>query len=323
MRASGSASIRRRPQRMHEAMTRRVLVFGASGQLGRELSLTQWPEGVAPVFLDRKAADFLRPKTLASAIERSAPDAVIIAAAYTDVDGAESDEETAIAVNAIAPGVIAGAAATRGAPVVYISTDYVFDGEKEGAYVEADPVNPINAYGRSKLAGEEAVRAANRRHLILRTSWVYSASGSNFLLSMLRLAGQRAVSIVADQKGCPTAAHDLASAIAQMLPRLFDADADERWGTYHLAGSSETTWHGFAETIFCALARRGHPRPANRAIATADFPRPARRPTNSRLSSAAFERVFGIRLPGFETAVPRVLDEVLAAAPQLEGAARS
>ncbi len=309
---------------MPDGMTRRVLVFGASGQLGIELSRTKWPAGFAPIFLDRGAADFLRPETLEAAIEQSAPDAVIIAAAYTSVDGAESDEATAMTVNAVAPGVIARAAAARGVPVIHISTDYVFDGTKDAPYKESDPASPINAYGRSKLAGEEAVRAAGGSHLILRTSWVYSAWGSNFLLSMLKLAAtRREVRIVSDQRGCPTAAHDLARAIAHTIPSLFAADGGARSGTYHLAGASETTWHGFAETIFVELDRRGLGRPQNLAISTADFPRPARRPMNSRLSGAAFARAFGMTLPGFETAVPRVLDEALANAPELEGTVRA
>ncbi|MGH6926249.1 MAG: dTDP-4-dehydrorhamnose reductase [Propylenella sp.] len=300
-------------------MTRRLLVFGSTGQVGRELARAAWPAGMAATFLDRRAADFARPEALSGIVSRQKPDAIIIAAAYTAVDAAESDEETATMVNAVAPGSIARSAAALSVPTVYISTDYVFDGEKGGRYVEQDAVNPINAYGRSKLAGEIAVRAANPRHLILRTSWLYSAHGTNFLRSMLKLAATRKeATIVADQYGCPTAAADLAQAIARIAPLLFDADT--RWGTYHLAGESETTWHGFAEAIFAELAKRGLRRPINRAISTAEFPRPARRPANSRLSSAAFRRAFGIRLPGFEAAVPRVLDEALAEEAQEEGA---
>lgn len=299
-------------------MTRQVLVFGATGQLGHELARAKWPDGIAPVFLDRQAADFTQPGTLEAAIESHAPDAVIIAAAYTNVDGAESDEATAMTVNAVAPGVIARAAAARSVPVVYVSTDYVFDGEKDAPYDEGDAVNPINAYGRTKLAGEIETRAGNPQHVILRTSWVYSAHGSNFLRAMLRRAAEHnEVTIVADQLGCPTAAHDLASAIARIAPRLFEANI--RWGTYHLTGGSETTWHGFAEAIFAELAARGLPRPANKAITTAEFVRPARRPANGRLSCAMFEQEFGFHLPGFETAVPLVLDEALAETAEAEG----
>jgi dTDP-4-dehydrorhamnose reductase len=294
-------------------MTRRVLVFGATGQVGRELARADWPAGIAPTLLSRQDADLATPQSLERAMAEHRPDAVIIAAAYTHVDQAESDETTAMTVNAVAPGVIARAAAARSVPVVHLSTDYVFDGEKDGFYEEADPVNPINAYGRTKLAGEIEVRAANPRHLILRTSWLYSAQATNFLQTMLRLAASReTVRIVADQRGCPTAAGDLAAAIAGTAPRLFDPAP--RWGTYHLAGRSETTWHGFAEAILAELAARGLSRPCNQAIATADLPRPARRPANSRLSSAAFERAFGVALPGFEAAMPPLLEEALQAA---------
>jgi dTDP-4-dehydrorhamnose reductase len=289
-------------------MTHSVLVFGATGQVGRELARAAWPAGIAPTFLDRNAADFTRPETLEAIVREHAPRAVIIAAAYTDVDGAQSDEVTAMTVNAVAPAKIANAAATLDIPVVAFSTDYVFDGDKTTPYVETDPINPINAYGRTKLAGEIALRAANPRHLILRTSWVYSAHGTNFLKSMLRFAAEKEkVTIVADQHGCPTAAHDLAAAIARIAPRLISGDVP--WGTYHLAGSSETTWHGFAEAIFVELEKRGQKRPVNDAITTADFPRPARRPLNSRLSSATFEKTFGFALPGYETSVPLVLGE--------------
>lgn len=291
-------------------MTRRVLVFGSTGQLAYELARTAWPEGLAPVFLDRQAADFIRPLALPEIVARIRPDAVIIAAAYTNVDAAEGDEDTAMTVNASAPGAIAQATAALSIPLVYISTDYVFDGKLDRPYVEDDAACPINAYGRTKHAGEIEVRSANPEHLILRTSWVFSAVGSNFLNSMLRLAeSQGAVTIVADQLGCPTAAYDLAGAIAQTLPKLLDGGA--RWGTYHLAGQSETTWHGFAEAIFAELSYRGLPRPVNEAISSQDFVRPAKRPMNSRLSSASFMKQFGIGLSGFETTVPIVIDEAL------------
>lgn len=292
-------------------MTRSVLVFGATGQLARELARAEWPAGIVPVYLDRSAADFTRPDLLEAVVRRHAPDAVIIAAAYTRVDDAESDEATAMTVNAVAPGAIARAAGALSIPVVHISTDYVFDGTKDRPYAEDDPVNPVNAYGRTKLAGEIAVRAANPRHLILRTSWVYSTHGTNFLRSMLRLAAEKEeVAIVADQLGCPTAAQDLAAGIAWIAPRLFATDMP--WGTYHLAGGLETNWHGFAEAIFVELEKRGLKRPVNKPITTAEFPRAARRAMNSCLSSAAFARTFGFRLPGYDTAIARVLDEALA-----------
>ena len=210
-----------------------------------------------------------------------------------------------------APGAIAAACAALSIPVVHLSTDYVFDGEKAEPYDENDPVAPIGAYGRSKLAGEVAVRQANPKHLILRTSWVYDSAGTNFLRTMLRLAESRdEVRVVADQVGCPTAAADIADAIARILPTAL---ADEgTYGTYHMAGSTSTSWHGFAEAIFENLAGRGMRRPRNTPITTAEYPTPARRPKNSRLSCEAFARTFGFRLRGFEAAVPRVLDQALA-----------
>ena len=296
-----------------------VLVFGSTGQVARELARAEWTAGTALTFLGREAADFSRPGMLGAVLLAHRSDIVIIAAAYTAVDKAEDDEATAITINADAPAAIAAAAAALSIPVVHLSTDYVFDGSKDGCYAEGDAVAPINAYGRSKLAGEIAVRKENPRHLILRTSWLYSAHGANFLRTMLRLAATcESVSIVADQQGCPTSAPDLARAIAAACPRLLAADAP--WGTYHLASASATTWHGFAEAIFAELAGRGLRRPRNDAIATIDHPTRAKRPLNSRLCSERFADMFGLRLPGFETAVPSVLSEALDAASPAETA---
>lgn len=287
-----------------------VLVFGATGQVARALRRAKWPEGTRLTSLDRKAADLARPSTLAAIVQEQRPNAVVVAAAYTQVDKAESEEPLAHIINAVAPGEIAKAAAALTIPVVHISTDYVFDGEKAGFYLESDPVAPIGAYGRTKLAGEVAVRSVNANHLILRTSWVYDAAGTNFLRTMLGLAETRdEVRIVADQQGCPTAAEDIAGAIVRVLPAL-RADADKA-GTYHIPGSDPATWHGFAELIFQELARRGLKRPRNVAITTADYPTPARRPRNSRLSGDAFAARFGFRLRGCRAAVPKIMDEAL------------
>ena len=291
----------------------RFLIFGSTGQLGRALGRAEWGRGTELVFLDRAAADFSAPEGLAAIVRERQPDAVIVAAAYTAVDRAEGEEGLATRINAQAPGVIAAAAAERNIPIVAFSTDYVFDGTKSGRYVETDAVHPLSAYGRSKLAGEQSVRAANPRHAIFRTSWVYSPDGTNFLRTMLRLASTREeVRVVADQAGCPTSAGDLAQAVARIAPLLLDPGAP--YGTYHLAGRTETTWHGFAEAIFGELARRGLARPRNAAIGTEDYPTPARRPLNSRLSSDLAAATFGVSVAGFEEAVPRVLDEILASA---------
>jgi dTDP-4-dehydrorhamnose reductase len=287
----------------------RVLVFGETGQVARALAEAPWTEGTRLTFLDRKAADLSTPGELGAIVQGHAPDAVIIAAAYTDVDGAEREEALATTVNGDAPAAIARTAAALAIPVVHISTDYVFDGKKSGYYFEDDPVAPLNAYGRSKLAGEAAVRAANPRHLIFRTSWVYSAGGRNFLRTMLRLAKERDdVRIVADQIGCPTFAGDIAHAIARALPAAARKGA---WGTYHLAGASETTWHGFAEAIFNELAARGERRPKNTPITTADFPTPALRPKNSRLSSERLAKELGVRIPGYEATLSAVVGAAL------------
>jgi dTDP-4-dehydrorhamnose reductase len=288
----------------------RVLVFGSTGQLGRALSRAVWPKETALTFLDRAAADLSEPERLGTIVNAHAPDGVVIAAAYTKVDAAESDEAMAHAVNAAGPAAIAKATAALSVPIVYVSTDYVFDGTKHGFYDEDDAVNPVNAYGRSKAAGETSVRAANPKHLILRTSWVYSAYGANFLSAMLKPAKEnREVRVVADQEGCPTAASDLADAISKALPAAMSGEGP--YGTFHAAGSAGTTRHGFAEAIFAELRARGLRAPKAVPISTAEYPAPARRPPNGKLSSARLAATFGLRLRGYEEALPSVMDEAL------------
>ena len=288
----------------------RVLVFGSTGQVGRELARAIWPAGTELISLNRAAADFANPQSLGALVDAHAPDAVVIAAAYTAVDKAEAEEGLATRINAEAPGAIAAAAARNAAPVIHFSTDYVFDGEKDGFYTETDPVAPKSAYGRTKLAGEELVRAANTRHFIFRTSWVYSAHGTNFVRTMLRLAETRdEVGVVSDQHGCPTAAADIAHAMARIVPKVLESATSA--GLYHLAGSSATTWHGFAEAIFSKYAARGFRRPRNTAISTREYPTAAVRPKNSRLDCRKLAQEFGITMPGFEAAIGPVLDELL------------
>jgi dTDP-4-dehydrorhamnose reductase len=292
----------------------RVLIFGSTGQVGQALARAEWTKGTILTSLNRQAADFSRPEELGAIVRKYDPNIVIVAAAYTNVDAAERDEELATRVNAAAPEAITRAAAALSVPVVHLSTDYVFDGEKSEFYHEDDPSGPVNAYGRSKLKGEVAVRAANTRHLILRTSWIYSASGTGFLQTMLRQAETRdEVSVVADQRGCPTSAADLAQAIADVVPAV--AKAAGPWGTYHLAGSMEATRHAFAEAIFNCLAARGHRRPLNKPVASAEYPSPARRPRNGRLSSDRFAKTFGVRLPGYTVSLPAIVDAALAGSP--------
>ena len=241
------------------------------------------------------------------------PDVVVIAAAYTAVDRAESEEALAHVINAEAPGVIAAAAGALDIPVVFISTDYVFDGEKgvlDGEfYTEFDTPNPLNAYGRSKLAGEQAVQAANPRHLILRTSWLYSSFGTNFVKTMVELAKSRArVEIVADQVGCPTAAADLAQAIAGLVPQLLEPASN--YGLYHLASPTDVSWYDLGERVFRTLESAGLKRPQNAAISAIEYGSPARRPRNSRLSGALIRETFGVSLPSLEASLPKVLREL-------------
>jgi dTDP-4-dehydrorhamnose reductase len=278
-------------------------ILGARGQVGRALARLAASRGVAHVAIGRAEADILDPAALAAAIGR---DGVIVnAAAYTAVDRAESEPAQAQAVNAEAVAELARLAATRSLPLIHISTDYVFDGTKPGPYVEDDPVNPVSAYGRSKAAGEAAVRALCPRHVILRTAWVYAAEGTNFVRTMRRLAKERPqLRVVADQHGCPTAADDIAAAILTIAGAV-TAPGVDAWGTYHFTAAPPTTWHGFARAI---LADR--PDVTVTPIATADYPTAARRPGNSVLDCGRIRARFGIAQPDWRQSLARVLDEM-------------
>jgi dTDP-4-dehydrorhamnose reductase len=295
----------------------RVLVAGATGQLAQALieAATQ-RAGWELAALGRPTLDLQAPATLARAIATTRPHVVVNAAAYTAVDRAESEPDLAIAINRDGAGALAKAAADQGVPIVHVSTDYVFDGSKLGAYVETDAPAPQGFYGRSKLAGEEQVAAANTRSIILRTAWLHSSFGSNFVRTMLRLARERPqLTVVADQWGNPTYAPHLAEAILALLPRLLDArPSEELWGVYHAAGQGDTTWHGFAEAIVAAAAGCGRPPVPIRAITTAEYPTPARRPANSRLSCAKLARVFGITLPPWDEGVRQCVARLCSAA---------
>jgi dTDP-4-dehydrorhamnose reductase len=287
-------------------MTARLLIFGANGQLGRALARTAWPLPVDLVLLDRAAADLSAAGTAAAALAEHRPALVINAAAYTAVDRAESEHGLAFAINAAAPAEMAAAAAAQGVPVVHVSTDYVFDGAKPTAYIETDPIAPLGVYGATKAAGEEGVRGANPRHLILRTSWVYADEGQNFVRTMLRLGSERdEMKVVNDQTGSPTSAADLAAAIARLTPALLSGNIP--WGTYHLTGGGETTWHGFAEAIFQDMAQRRGRRPRLLPIPSSAYPTPARRPSNSRLDNSRFRETFGFALPQWQASLAAVL----------------
>ena len=271
-----------------------ILLFGANGQLGQETVRASAARTMPLIALSQAEADIADAAAVRDAIARHKPALVVNAAAYTKVDLAETELEAARQSNEIGPALLGEACAAANTPLVHISTDYVFDGAKPAAYVETDPVSPAGSYGRSKAAGEQALRAATPRHVILRTSWVYGEFGHNFLKTILRLAATRdELRIVADQRGSPTSTLDLAEAILSIAPRLIEGE--DAWGTYHFTGSGVTTWHGFASRIVAAQAPFTGRAPRVTPITTAEYPLPARRPANSELDSSLFARIFGIR----------------------------
>ena len=291
-----------------------VLLFGGNGQVGHELRrslralgdvVVTTRSGELPDGARCEVADFDCPDSLAALVQRVAPAIVVNAAAYTAVDKAEDDVDAAFRTNAEAPGVLARACALRDIPFVHYSTDYVFDGQGSRPYREDDQTAPLGVYGASKLAGEDAIRAAGGRHLILRTAWVYGQHGHNFMKTMLRLGADRdELRVVADQVGTPTPAALIADVTAELLG-LRDAPS----GTFHLTPRGETSWHGFAEAILEeALARGLIPRaPKVIPIATSDYPTRARRPGYSRLDIGRLEQVLGRALPEWRTGLRQVL----------------
>jgi dTDP-4-dehydrorhamnose reductase len=287
----------------------KLLVLGAGGQVGHELTRLAWPADYRLAAFDRAEIDITRQESVTAAVDRERPDIVINAAAYTAVDRAESESEAAWAANCAGPGHLAAACNAVSIPLIHISTDYVFDGSKKGPYREDDPVNPLGVYGHSKEAGDRAVREALAEHVILRTAWVYSAHGHNFVKTMLRVAAERPVlRVVADQIGSPTGAADIAAAIAAVVQRL--AAGDRAWGTYHFAGGGAVSWHGFAEAIFALAAPwRGAP-PKVEAITTAEYPTPARRPANSVLDCSHIGEAFGIEPRPWRDALAEVIREL-------------
>ena len=293
-----------------------VLVFGGNGQLGQELlrSLAPLGEVVATTRSGQLAdggpcevADFNAPDALAALLGRIQPTVVVNAAAYTAVDRAEGERDAAWRANAEAPGVIARWCAAAGVPLVHYSTDYVFDGQGSSPYREDDATAPLGAYGESKLAGEDAVRAAGGRHLIFRTAWVYASHSANFLRTMLRIGAERDVlRVVADQVGTPTPASLIADVTAQVLQH-----PDALSGTWHLTANGETSWHGFAEAIFAEAVAAGRlaRAPKVEAITTAEYPTPAKRPAYSHLDVTKLQSDFGIVLPSWQEGLRSVLNE--------------
>lgn len=290
----------------------KVLVAGGSGQVARALAGGAPAEGIKVTALGRPRLDLTDKASIEAAMAAVRPDVVINAAAYTAVDQAENDEAAAFAVNADGAGMLAAAAAGIGAPVLHISTDYVFDGSKTSPYAETDPVAPLGVYGRSKLAGEEAVEAANPRHLIFRTAWVYGPAGKNFAKTMLRAAaGRGELGVVHDQIGNPTAAADIAAALWQVTARITEAPALFEPGIYHMAASGVASWAEFAEEIFRVSSELGGPAAPVRRISTAEYPTPARRPANSRLDCSRLAAAFGVILPHWRTSTRSCIEQLV------------
>lgn len=294
-----------------------ILLLGANGQLGQELQRALAPlgaivattrSGVLPDGSACEVADFDQPGSLTALLDRLRPSVVVNAAAYTAVDRAEEDRDAAFRANAEAPGVLARWCAQAGVPLVHYSTDYVFDGQGTRPYREDDATAPLGVYGASKLAGEDAIRAAGGRHLIFRTAWVYASHSANFLRTMLRVGAERDVlRVVADQIGTPTPAALIADVTAQALQHGGGLS-----GTWHLTAKGETSWHGFAEAIFAEAVAAGIlPRAPNvEAITTAQYPTPAKRPAYSRLNVTKLEQDFGVLLPMWHVGLERVIAEM-------------
>jgi len=290
----------------------RIFVAGLSGQLARELLDRDGGEFEIAAF-GRPDLDICDPASLAAAISNSGtPDVVVNAAAYTAVDKAESEPEKAFAVNRDGAENLARAAFDAGIPVIHISTDYVFSGDKPSPYIEADETGPTGVYGRSKLEGERAVAGANPRHLILRTAWVYSRYGQNFVKTMLRLAGGREeINVVADQIGNPTSAGDLADAVLHAAKPIARTADPSPFGIYHVSGKDSMSWADFARLIFEASAKFGGPSAIVHDIPATAYPTPAKRPANSRLDNTKFRDKFSWEMPDTEDSVEKVVRALL------------
>lgn len=297
----------------------KILLLGKNGQVGWELQRSLAPLGeVVALDFDSPGpltADFSKPESLAATVRAVAPQIIVNAAAHTAVDKAESEPDLARAINASAVGVIAREAATLGAWLAHYSTDYVFDGSGSTPWVEESPTGPLSVYGKTKLEGEEAIRASGVKYLIFRTSWVYAARGGNFAKTMLRLAKERdRLTVIDDQVGAPTGADLLADVTAHALRAVQQQPALA--GTYHLVAGGETHWHGYARHVIEFARAAGQPikvaPQAIEAVPTSAFPTPARRPGNSRMNTSKLQQAFGLTLPAWQAGVERMLTEVLA-----------
>lgn len=288
-----------------------ILVLGGAGQVGTELQAHSWPDGVRVQAPSRDALDITDPAAVTAALNERPYAAVINTAAYTAVDKAESDVAATWRLNALAPAILAAETRARDIPLVHVSTDYVFAGTKsEGAYSPDEPVDPRSVYGASKAAGEFAVRTGNPRHAILRTAWVVSPHRGNFVKTMLRLAAERdRLTVVDDQYGCPTSATDLAAALATVALRMAE-DPAAPTGTFHCVNDGSTTWCGFAKAIVAGGAKRGGREVPVEGIPTSAYPTPARRPSNSRLSTNSLREAYGILPRPWPDALDDILDRL-------------
>ena len=293
-------------------MKQRILVTGGSGQLAEALARLG---GERVHRVGRPAFDFDRPETIAATFRDADPWLVVNAAAYTAVDAAEKDVEAAFRANRDGPAELARLCVAADVPLIHVSTDYVYDGEKKSPYVETDPVGPRGVYGASKLAGEQAVLASGARAIVLRTAWVYAATGRNFVRTMLALAQNRdELRVVADQRGCPTAAADLAHAILGIAGQIrAHGWRDTHAGVFHAAGGGEASWHDLAMAVFEESKRHGAKVPRSVvAITTAEYPTPAARPANSRLDGRRLSETWGIALPPWRESLGRTIGEIFA-----------
>ena len=289
----------------------RIMVTGAHGQVGWELSKRGKRKGFDILGLDRATLDITDQSVVKRRVEKSEAVLVVNGAAYTAVDQAESEPELAFAANRDGPANLASACAEAGIPLIHLSTDFVFDGEKKGPYLESDQVSPLNVYGKSKAAGETAVRERLAEHIILRTSWVYSERGGNFVKSMIRLGRERdVIRVVADQYGCPTYAADLADTILIIAVQIQD-NREIAWGTYHYCGKGVASWHGLAlETLSLAKQYTSLKVKTIEAIGTADYPTPAKRPLNSVLDCSLMEKTFDIHQKPWQQSLAQMIERM-------------
>ena len=295
----------------------RIVVTGKHGQVVTALKAAA-PHGVTILPLGRPECDLAQPNTLTEAIEAMMPDVIISAAAYTAVDKAESEPDLAHTINGLAPEALSHIARELHVPILHLSTDYVFDGSKVEPYEESDATGPVSVYGATKLQGENGIRHGTDNHVILRTAWVYSPYGANFVKTMLRLSETRdEINVVCDQHGCPTSALDIAAALIEIAHKVRKDTSPHLRGTFHLTAPDEASWAGFAEAIFAGQQARADKGLGGKAITvhpipTSAYPMPARRPANSRLNGAKLKAAYGIELPSWRLSLQTVLDQLIA-----------